>query len=93
MFLSFLFLFFKFYSKKSQTKFVILNISKNFFFRKNVVDYAADQVGARSDVAMAELSIDVDLTPIFNWNVKQIFLLLVAEYSTSKNAVNQVRAF
>ncbi|VDN55039.1 unnamed protein product [Dracunculus medinensis] len=68
-------------------------ISGNNVRVKNVVDYAADQVGARSDVAMAELSIDVDLTPIFNWNVKQIFLLLVAEYSTSKNAVNQVRAF
>uniref|UniRef100_A0A915AZ74 Signal peptidase complex subunit 3 n=2 Tax=Ascarididae TaxID=6250 RepID=A0A915AZ74_PARUN len=55
---------------------------------KSMVDYASN--GARSDVAMAELSIDVDVTPIFNWNVKQLFLYLAAEYSTPSNPVNQV---
>ncbi|VDK56246.1 unnamed protein product [Anisakis simplex] len=55
---------------------------------KSVSDYSAN--GARSDVAMAYLSIDADLTPIFNWNVKQLFLYLVAEYSSPSNPVNQV---
>jgi len=31
-----------------------------------------------------------DLNPLFNWNVKQLFLYLTAEYSTPKNEVNQV---
>ncbi|KHN71609.1 putative signal peptidase complex subunit 3 [Toxocara canis] len=53
-----------------------------------MVDYAAN--GARCDVAMAELSIDVDVTSVFNWNVKQLFLYLVAEYSSPTNPVNQV---
>jgi hypothetical protein len=29
-----------------------------------------------------------DLTPLFNWNVKQLFLYLTAEYSTPNNEVN-----
>ena len=31
-----------------------------------------------------------DLTPLFNWNVKQLFLYLTAEYETQANVVNQV---
>ena len=30
------------------------------------------------------------MTPLFNWNVKQLFLYLSAEYETEKNQVNQV---
>ena len=30
------------------------------------------------------------MTPIFNWNCKELFLYLVAEYETSKNKLNQV---
>jgi hypothetical protein len=26
-----------------------------------------------------------DLSPAFNWNIKQLFVFLVAEYKTSKN--------
>lgn len=57
-------------------------------FRKNFVDYASE--GSRSDVVMAELNIKVDVAPVFNWNVKEIFLFLVAEYSTPKTPLNQV---
>lgn len=30
------------------------------------------------------------MTPVFNWNCKQLFLYLLAEYETKKNKVNQV---
>lgn len=32
----------------------------------------------------------VHLTPLFNWNVKQLFLYLTAEYQTENNEFNQV---
>nr|KAF7434982.1 hypothetical protein H0235_003173 [Vespula pensylvanica] len=32
----------------------------------------------------------IHLTPLFNWNVKQLFLYLTAEYQTSNNDFNQV---
>lgn len=60
-------------------------------FRKNFVDYASD--GSRSDVVMAELNIKVDVASVFNWNVKEIFMFLVAEYSTPKTPVNQVACY
>ena len=34
--------------------------------------------------------LQADLTPLFNWNVKQLFLYLTAEYETRNNVVNQV---
>jgi len=34
--------------------------------------------------------LNADLTPVFNWNVKQLFVYLVAEYKTKNNQVNQV---
>lgn len=40
---------------------------------------------------MAELNVAVDVSKIFNWNVKELFLYLVAEYSTPSTPVNQVR--
>ncbi|KAH9513908.1 Signal peptidase complex subunit 3 [Bulinus truncatus] len=41
---------------------------------KNVPDYSADR----------------ERKPIFNWNVKQLFLYLTAEYKTNEHALNQV---
>ena len=32
-----------------------------------------------------------DLNPLFNWNVKQLFLNLTDEYETPNNKLNQVR--
>lgn len=31
-----------------------------------------------------------DLSSVFNWNVKQIFVYVIAEYESEKNAKNQV---
>ncbi|EGI68758.1 Signal peptidase complex subunit 3 [Acromyrmex echinatior] len=46
---------------------------------KNVPDYSASREKN-----------DLDLTPLFNWNVKQLFLYLTAEYQTENNEFNQV---
>ncbi|XP_078267155.1 signal peptidase complex subunit 3-like isoform X1 [Rhinoraja longicauda] len=42
------------------------------------------------DVASLNFSIYVDLGPVFNWNVKHLFLYLSAEYATKTNALNQL---
>jgi len=55
---------------------------------KNVPNYSANR--AKNDLASLNFDIQVDVSPVFNWNVKQLFLYLVAEYSTPSNPVNQV---
>ncbi|XP_067852198.1 signal peptidase complex subunit 3-like [Heptranchias perlo] len=44
----------------------------------------------KSDLGSISFSVYVDLGPIFNWNVKLLFLYLAAEYATENNALNQV---
>ena len=44
----------------------------------------------RSDLGFITFDITADLDNIFDWNVKQFFLYLSAEYSTKNNALNQV---
>ena len=34
--------------------------------------------------------LQADLTPLFNWNAKQLFVFLTAEYETVDNKLNQV---
>lgn len=34
---------------------------------------------------MLDFSVKVDFSKVFNWNVKQVFLYLVAEYQTKQN--------
>lgn len=47
-------------------------------------------VGAGHEQATLRLSIDADLSTVFNWNVKQLFVYITAEYQTPANKVNQV---
>ncbi|EDQ88534.1 uncharacterized protein MONBRDRAFT_37484 [Monosiga brevicollis MX1] len=42
------------------------------------------------DRASFTFDIDADLSPLFNWNTKQLFLYMTAEYKTRKNRLNQV---
>ncbi|XP_055499318.1 signal peptidase complex subunit 3-like [Leucoraja erinacea] len=42
------------------------------------------------DVGSLNFNIHVDLGPVFNWNVKHLFLYLSAEYVTKSNALNQL---
>merc|ERR1712198_470274 len=55
---------------------------------KNVPDYAAGK--EKNDLGFLTFDLQADLTPLFNWNVKQLFLYLTAEYETPNNKVNQV---
>jgi signal peptidase complex subunit 3 len=48
-----------------------------------VPNYSANR--AKNDLASLNFDIQVDVSPVFNWNVKQLFLYLVAEYSTPSN--------
>ena len=56
---------------------------------KHVSDYSASR--EKNDLGFLTFDLEADLTPLFNWNVKQLFLYLSAEYETPRNAVNQVR--
>ncbi|KFW71838.1 Signal peptidase complex subunit 3, partial [Pygoscelis adeliae] len=64
--------------------------------RKNVEDFTGPR--ERSDLGFITFDITADIlngknglqTFIFDWNVKQLFLYLSAEYSTKNNALNQV---
>ena len=57
---------------------------------KHVSDYSASR--EKNDLGFLTFDLQADLNPLFNWNVKQLFLYLTAEYATPKNAVNQVKA-
>ncbi|KTF80811.1 hypothetical protein cypCar_00028121 [Cyprinus carpio] len=55
---------------------------------KNVDDFTGPR--ERSDLGFVTFDISANLQPIFDWNVKELFLYLTAEYSTKSNALNQV---
>ncbi|XP_028300999.1 signal peptidase complex subunit 3-like [Gouania willdenowi] len=55
---------------------------------KNVDDFTGPR--ERSDLGFITFDLSADLQPIFDWNVKQLFLYLSAEYATKSNALNQV---
>mmetsp|Transcript_28356 Transcript_28356/g.47065 ORF Transcript_28356/g.47065 Transcript_28356/m.47065 type:complete len:171 (+) Transcript_28356:74-586(+) len=46
--------------------------------------------GAGHDQAILSLGINADLRSVFNWNVKQLFVYVTAEYETEANVLNQV---
>ncbi|KOB52099.1 Signal peptidase complex subunit 3, partial [Operophtera brumata] len=55
---------------------------------KNVPDYGASR--ERNDLGFLTFDLKTDLSHLFNWNVKQLFLYLTAEYITPNNELNQV---
>lgn len=56
---------------------------------KNVPNYGASK--ELHDLGFITFDLQTDLTGLFNWNVKQLFLYLTAEYKTESNELNQVR--
>lgn len=42
------------------------------------------------DRALLSFDLNADLSPAFHWNLKQLFVFVVAEYTTPKNPLNQV---
>ena len=77
-FLSTFFLEYSAHSKMNTVKVVV----------KHVPDYSASR--EKNDLGFLTFDLQADLTPLFNWNVKQLFLYLTAEYETKNNVVNQV---
>ncbi|KAF4090809.1 hypothetical protein AMELA_G00055800 [Ameiurus melas] len=67
---------------------VPVNIHVSRVFLKNVDDFTGPR--ERSDLGFVTFDLSADLRPIFDWNVKQLFLYLSAEYATKSNALNQV---
>lgn len=51
-------------------------------------DYSANR--EKRDLGHITFDLNADLNPLFNWNVKQLFLYLTAEYKTKDNDLNQV---
>jgi signal peptidase complex subunit 3 len=45
---------------------------------------------ASGEQAFLQFDIDADLTGLWNWNVKQLFVFLMAEYQTKHSKLNQV---
>ncbi|CAG8663207.1 35215_t:CDS:2, partial [Gigaspora margarita] len=43
-----------------------------------------------SEFAFIKLNLDADLTSLFNWNTKQLFVSVLAEYETNSHDINQV---
>jgi len=43
-----------------------------------------------TDKAVLTFDIDADLSSVFNWNTKQLFVFLVAEYASTSNRKNEV---
>lgn len=69
-------------------KIYLHNIFNNIIFSKNVPDYGASR--ERNDLGYLTFDLKTDLSNLFNWNVKQLFLYLTAEYVTPNNELNQV---
>ncbi|VDI46538.1 signal peptidase complex subunit 3-like [Mytilus galloprovincialis] len=55
---------------------------------KNVPDYSAGR--EKNDLGFVVFDMQADLSKIFNWNVKQLFLYLTAEYESKAHVLNQV---
>ncbi|KAG9290728.1 hypothetical protein G9A89_011691 [Geosiphon pyriformis] len=46
--------------------------------------------GSWNEFAFALMDVDADLTSLFNWNAKQLFVTIVAEYESMTHDTNQV---
>ena len=61
-----------------------------FFNSRGLVDFLSRYKEVIYKLGFLTFDLQADLTPLFNWNVKQLFLYLTAEYETRNNVVNQV---
>ncbi|XP_030207877.1 signal peptidase complex subunit 3 [Gadus morhua] len=67
---------------------VPVNVHVSRVMLKNVDDFTGPR--ERSDLGFINFDLSANLQPIFDWNVKQLFLYLSAEYATKSNSLNQV---
>lgn len=64
------------------------NFSSFSTHSKNVPNFSAAR--EMNDLGFITFDLKTDLTGLFNWNVKQLFLYLTAEYESDSNVLNQV---
>ncbi|KAF9532527.1 signal peptidase 22kDa subunit [Crepidotus variabilis] len=57
---------------------------------KVVSSHARRYSSKKQDLAFVHFNLTADLTPLFHWNTKQLFLYLEAEYENSKGVKNEV---
>ena len=70
---------------------LIFNEAKNlFFYSLGLSNFQSRYKEIHDYLGFLTFDLQADLTPLFNWNVKQLFLYLTAEYETRNNVVNQV---
>eukprot|EP01132_Coremiostelium_polycephalum_P003669 gene3669-4569_t len=75
---------------------LLLNIASRAFFPDHInVDLKLNQVARfnrKGPIEFAQVFVDLktDLTPLFNWNTKMLFIYITAEYSTKENPISQV---
>ncbi|RNA25254.1 signal peptidase complex subunit 3-like [Brachionus plicatilis] len=55
---------------------------------KHLTEFGAGK--KKNDIGFFNFDLDADFEPLFNWNVKQLFLYLTAEYTTPRNKLNEV---
>ncbi|KAI8340138.1 signal peptidase 22kDa subunit [Chlamydoabsidia padenii] len=49
-----------------------------------------DYRNSKSEFARLAFDLDADFTPLFNWNTKQVFVTVVAEYETKTHNRNKI---
>ncbi|CAK8684435.1 unnamed protein product [Clavelina lepadiformis] len=64
-----------------------VDIDVNKVVIKNMEEF---YVGDRHDLGHIIFTLKANFTPVFNWNCKELFLYLMAEYETPQNKLNQV---
>jgi signal peptidase complex subunit 3 len=54
-----------------------------FIFSKYMTEFG--NAKKKNDLGLLNFDLETNLEPLFNWNVKQLFLYLTAEYETKNN--------
>ncbi|KAI8816437.1 signal peptidase 22kDa subunit [Fimicolochytrium jonesii] len=52
--------------------------------------YYYDYSQPKTEIGFVHFNVTADLSPIWNWNTKQLFVYLVAEYETPSHSTNQI---
>lgn len=65
-----------------------VEINVNDAIVRNIEDFNAYR--QKNDLGSLSFDLRANLTSLFNWNLKQLFIYLLAEYETPSNKLNQV---
>ena len=73
---------------KNYSDIVPIRLSTGKQVIKNVADFSASR--EKNDLGFVTFNLEADFADAFDWNTKQLFLYLTAQYQTQGNVVNQV---